>query len=145
MQLAGIAVTWVFSGVGTYILIKLVDVLMGFRVTREEELLGLDLILHNEAAYPETLSVGELTGILTEEKVVQYKTVIHRCRRRSSIAVVGLGHRRHQHGLTYSGRTLKRHSVSISWGTECFVCHVSKVSRQTRHVMMARNAIACRG
>jgi ammonium transporter, Amt family len=73
LQLAGIAATWVFSGVGTFILIKVVDVLMGFRVTREEELLGLDLILHNEAAYPETLSAGELTGILAEEKVVDLR------------------------------------------------------------------------
>lgn len=64
VQLAGVAATWVFSGVGTLILIKIVDAVMGFRVTREEELLGLDAVLHNESAYPEQLSADELQHLV---------------------------------------------------------------------------------
>lgn len=63
IQLVGVAATWIFSGVGSYILIKIVDLVMGFRVTKEEELMGLDLTLHNESAYPEQLSADELPRI----------------------------------------------------------------------------------
>jgi len=41
----------VFSFVGTYIILKLVDGLIGLRVTPEEESIGLDLSQHNERAY----------------------------------------------------------------------------------------------
>ncbi len=61
LQLLGVAVTWVFSGLGTFIIIKVVDLIMGFRVTKEEELMGLDTVLHNESAYPEDLTVNELS------------------------------------------------------------------------------------
>jgi Amt family ammonium transporter len=68
LQLLGVAATWVFSGVGTYLLIKVVDLVMGFRVTREEEIMGLDAVLHNESAYPETLSKDELPKLLKDTK-----------------------------------------------------------------------------
>jgi Amt family ammonium transporter len=68
LQLIGVAATWVFSGVGTYLLIKVVDLIMGFRVTREEEIMGLDAVLHNESAYPETLSRDELPILLKDTK-----------------------------------------------------------------------------
>lgn len=64
LQLVGVASTWVFSGVGTWIIIKAVDLVMGFRVTKEEEVMGLDLMLHKESAYPETLSPDELPQVL---------------------------------------------------------------------------------
>jgi Amt family ammonium transporter len=71
LQLAGIAATWLFSGAGTWVLIRVVDGIMGFRVTREEELLGLDVVFHNESAYPDTLSVEDVPRILQDERVVE--------------------------------------------------------------------------
>ena len=44
-------VTVVFCFVGTYIILKIVDVIVGLRVSSEEEELGLDLSQHNERAY----------------------------------------------------------------------------------------------
>jgi Amt family ammonium transporter len=40
-----------FSFIGTYVLLKLVDGMVGLRVAPEEEALGLDLSQHNERAY----------------------------------------------------------------------------------------------
>jgi len=56
IQLVGVAATWIFCGLGTFVLLKLVDRVMGLRVTPEEEKIGLDIVLHNENAYPETLT-----------------------------------------------------------------------------------------
>ncbi|MGH7255812.1 MAG: ammonium transporter [Nitrospirales bacterium] len=44
-------VTVLFCFVGTYVLLKLVDLVVGLRVSTEEEELGLDLSQHNERAY----------------------------------------------------------------------------------------------
>jgi len=44
-------VTVVFCFVGTYVILKLVDVIVGLRVSSEDEELGLDLSQHNERAY----------------------------------------------------------------------------------------------
>jgi Amt family ammonium transporter len=41
----------VFSFVGTYVLLKLVDGMTGLRVSPEDEAIGLDLSQHNERAY----------------------------------------------------------------------------------------------
>lgn len=43
--------TLLFAVVGTYIILKVVDGLVGLRVAPEEETLGLDLSQHNERAY----------------------------------------------------------------------------------------------
>lgn len=51
IQLKATAVTMVFSFVASYILLKLVDIVMGLRVTEHEERIGLDLTQHREAAY----------------------------------------------------------------------------------------------
>ncbi len=56
VQLIGVAATWIFAGAGTWILLKVVDLVMGIRVSPEEEKIGLDIALHNENAYPETLT-----------------------------------------------------------------------------------------
>src|SRR5271165_7007140 len=50
-QLVGIAIAWVISIVGTLILLKIVDLAIGLRVTPEEELEGLDLTQHGEEGY----------------------------------------------------------------------------------------------
>jgi Amt family ammonium transporter len=50
-QLKGVAFTMVFSAAATVVLLKLVNALVGLRVTEEEESLGLDLSQHGESAY----------------------------------------------------------------------------------------------
>ncbi|HLH33948.1 MAG TPA: ammonium transporter [Alloacidobacterium sp.] len=50
-QLVGIALAWVISIVGTLILLKIVDLTVGLRVTREHEVEGLDLTQHGEEGY----------------------------------------------------------------------------------------------
>lgn len=66
IQIVGILATWVFSGVGTFILLKIVDLVMGIRVTKEEEIMGLDVSLHHESAYPENLTPNELPQFFKE-------------------------------------------------------------------------------
>jgi Amt family ammonium transporter len=50
-QLAGVAIAWVLSIVGTLVLLKLVDMVIGLRVTREDEIEGLDVTQHGEEGY----------------------------------------------------------------------------------------------
>lgn len=52
-QLKAVLFTVVFSGSASFILLKLVDALIGLRVDLEEESLGLDLSQHGERAYNE--------------------------------------------------------------------------------------------
>ena len=51
IQFKGVAFTVVYTGVITYVILKVLDMLMGLRVTEEEEAVGLDLSLHNERGY----------------------------------------------------------------------------------------------
>ncbi len=51
LQAVGVVVTLVYSGVLTFILVKLVDSLIGIRVTAEEEQIGLDISQHNEVGF----------------------------------------------------------------------------------------------
>ncbi len=50
-QLIGVGVTLLWSGVLTFVLLKIVDALTGLRVNVEEETEGLDTVLHNETGY----------------------------------------------------------------------------------------------
>ena len=50
-QLVAVVVTWVFAGVVTYVLLKILDATMGLRVKKDEELQGLDLSQHGEEGY----------------------------------------------------------------------------------------------
>jgi Amt family ammonium transporter len=50
-QLIGVAIAWVLSIIGTLILLKLVDMVIGLRVTREDEIEGLDVTQHGEEGY----------------------------------------------------------------------------------------------
>ncbi len=52
-QCIGVAFTAVFAGVGTFIILKIVDKVIGLRVDQEEESVGLDLSQHGESAYNE--------------------------------------------------------------------------------------------
>jgi len=51
VQLTGIVATALWSGVITYVLLKVSDAVVGLRVTSEEETEGLDTVLHNEKGY----------------------------------------------------------------------------------------------
>jgi Amt family ammonium transporter len=51
IQLLVVVVTAIFSMVGTFVILKLVDSMTGLRVSPEEEANGLDLSQHNERAY----------------------------------------------------------------------------------------------
>jgi Amt family ammonium transporter len=51
VQLTGVLAVGAWSGIGTWILLKLSDVLVGLRVAPEEETEGLDTVLHNEKGY----------------------------------------------------------------------------------------------
>ncbi len=48
-QLGAVATTLVVSGVGSYVLLKVIDMVIGLRVTEEQEREGLDVSLHGEA------------------------------------------------------------------------------------------------
>ncbi len=51
LQLAAVGITLVWSGVGTFIIYKIVDAIVGMRATPEDEVMGLDLSQHHERAY----------------------------------------------------------------------------------------------
>jgi Amt family ammonium transporter len=59
-QLAAIGVVWVYSFVVTAIILKVLDLTMGLRVSDDEEMAGLDVTQHGERAY-----VIEQTGALS--------------------------------------------------------------------------------
>jgi ammonium transporter, Amt family len=50
-QLIGTAIAWALAIVGTLVILKVCDVLLGLRVTPEQEVEGLDLALHGEEGY----------------------------------------------------------------------------------------------
>jgi Amt family ammonium transporter len=50
-QIKAVGVTLAWSGIGSYILYKVVDVVVGLRVTPEQEREGLDIASHGERAY----------------------------------------------------------------------------------------------
>jgi Amt family ammonium transporter len=50
-QALGVIIAWVLAIVGTLIILKIVDVTIGLRVTEDEEVQGLDLSQHGEEGY----------------------------------------------------------------------------------------------
>jgi Amt family ammonium transporter len=50
-QFVSVIATMVFAFVMTLIILKVIDVVMGLRITEEEEEIGMDLSLHNETGY----------------------------------------------------------------------------------------------
>jgi ammonium transporter, Amt family len=50
-QLVAIAVTWAFSIVATFIILKVIDAVMGLRVSEQGEMIGLDQSQHGEEGY----------------------------------------------------------------------------------------------
>ena len=51
IQFKGVLFTVVYTAIVTYVILKVIDAVMGLRVSEEEETIGLDLSLHNERGY----------------------------------------------------------------------------------------------
>jgi Amt family ammonium transporter len=51
VQFQGIAVTFIFTAVVTYVILKVVGALVGLRVDEEQEVQGLDIVSHEETGY----------------------------------------------------------------------------------------------
>lgn len=51
IQLIGVLSTFVYTAVATYIILKVVDMMVGLRVSAEEEQQGLDIVSHEERGY----------------------------------------------------------------------------------------------
>ncbi|MFT5692866.1 MAG: Amt family ammonium transporter [Oceanicoccus sp.] len=51
VQLTGIIAVFVYTAIATFVILKIVGVLVGLRVSEEEETEGLDVISHNERGY----------------------------------------------------------------------------------------------
>ena len=50
-QLIGVVFTVVYCGIISFVLLKIVDAIVGLRVSEEDEVEGLDIALHNEQGY----------------------------------------------------------------------------------------------
>jgi Amt family ammonium transporter len=51
VQIVGIASTFAYTAIVTFILLKLVDSMLGLRINDEDETKGLDLAEHDERGY----------------------------------------------------------------------------------------------
>jgi Amt family ammonium transporter len=51
IQIIAVTAAWVFSGVMTFVILKVVNVFVPLRVSEKEEAMGLDLSQHSEVAY----------------------------------------------------------------------------------------------
>ena len=51
IQFKGVAITVIYCAVATFIILKMLDAIIGLRVTEEQETEGLDLTQHNERGY----------------------------------------------------------------------------------------------
>ncbi len=50
-QVIGCGIAWVLAIVGTLVILKICDLTVGLRVSREQEMQGLDLSMHGEEGY----------------------------------------------------------------------------------------------
>src|SRR5438132_1361731 len=87
IQLTAIAASWVFAFVGTFVILKVLDALMGLRVSEQDEAAGLDLSQHSETAYMlggssyGEYSVGAFSGAM---RVAPSKAPPAHCARREN-------------------------------------------------------------
>src|SRR3989449_3792548 len=59
-QIIAVVASWVLAFVGTFIILKILDAIMGLRVSEEAEVAGLDLSQHSETAYAAGGGYGEV-------------------------------------------------------------------------------------
>lgn len=50
-QAIGCAISWVLAIVGSLVILKICDLVVGLRVTKEQEMEGLDVAMHGEEGY----------------------------------------------------------------------------------------------
>jgi len=50
-QIVGVVATIVYDVIATLVLLKIVDAMLGLRVSEDEETEGLDIVLHDERGY----------------------------------------------------------------------------------------------
>jgi Amt family ammonium transporter len=50
-QLAAVALTWILAAVATFVILKVIDAVIGLRVSQTDEIQGLDLSQHGEEGY----------------------------------------------------------------------------------------------
>jgi Amt family ammonium transporter len=50
-QIIGCAIAWGLAIAGTLVILKICDMTIGLRVTREQEMEGIDVALHGEEGY----------------------------------------------------------------------------------------------
>jgi len=50
-QIVAVGATVLFAAAATFVIVKVVELILGLRVEPEAEQLGLDLAVHGEAAY----------------------------------------------------------------------------------------------
>ena len=53
VQLVAVLATMLYAFIGTVLILKVIDLTLGLRVRKEEEVIGLDLTQHGEDAYPD--------------------------------------------------------------------------------------------
>jgi Amt family ammonium transporter len=51
VQFVGVTVTFVYCAVISWVLLKVIDAVIGLRVSDDEETQGLDQVLHDETGY----------------------------------------------------------------------------------------------
>jgi len=74
VQALAVVVVWAFAFGGSWLLLKLVDALVGLRVAPEEEMEGLDLSLHGETGY----SLGAPSGAFTPAEALYAAPAPHK-------------------------------------------------------------------
>jgi ammonium transporter, Amt family len=50
-QAMGVVIAWVIAAIGTYLILKVVDAVIGLRLSPDDEIMGLDLSQHGEEGY----------------------------------------------------------------------------------------------
>jgi ammonium transporter, Amt family len=58
LQLGGVLIAYLLAGVGTFVILKIIDATVGLRVDPDVELQGVDINEHGEEGYGEEISMG---------------------------------------------------------------------------------------
>ncbi len=71
-QLIAVGLTVIFAAVGSFIILKIVDLVIGLRVPGEHEIVGLDATQHGETAYVYAMTAAESVPVSSfeESKVI---------------------------------------------------------------------------
>lgn len=69
-QVVAVLATIVFAATSTFIILKVVDLVCGLRVSAEEEEVGLDLTQHGEDAYSDSDLMGSNAGVFSVSSLV---------------------------------------------------------------------------